>query len=322
VPLSPLLAGYRNVILDLDGSVYVGDRPVPGAPEAIAALRTAGLGVAFVTNDGRRSPEEYVRKLWRLGIQASLEEVVSAGAALQFALAQLEPGTGAFVIGSPAVLRHVSGAGLRILNGTPRAERAEIVVVSGHDGFDYAQLRTATRAALAGAQLIATGRDRTFPSADGPCPGTGTLVAALEYASGRVVRSVGKPSREMFDAALDRLGPGRTLVIGDRLDSDLAGAAAAGLDGAIVLTGSTSREQAAAAVRGKLGEVAAGGEPGEPGEPVTRGEPGEPPARGEPGGPATRGEPGGPAARGEPGDGLPAPRAVAENLHALILGSP
>jgi ribonucleotide monophosphatase NagD (HAD superfamily) len=96
--------------------------------------------------------------------------------------------------------------------------------------------------------MIAAGRDRTFPTEDGPWPATGAVVAALEYASQRRARVVGKPSPQIFLTALDRLGPGETLVIGDRLDSDLAGAAAAGLDGAIVLTGVTTRGEAEAAV--------------------------------------------------------------------------
>jgi glycerol-1-phosphatase len=91
------------------------------------------------------------------------------------------------------------------------------------------------------------GRDRTFPAEHGPVPGTGAIVAALEYATERTARSVGKPDRQLFDTALDRLEPGPALMVGDRLDSDLAGAAAAGLDGAIVLTGITTREQAEAA---------------------------------------------------------------------------
>ena len=95
--------------------------------------------------------------------------------------------------------------------------------------------------------MIAAGRDRTFPAADGQWPGTGAIVAALEYATERTARIVGKPEPLIFQTALDRLGPGRALMVGDRLDSDLAGAAAAGLDAAIVLTGVTSREQAEAA---------------------------------------------------------------------------
>jgi ribonucleotide monophosphatase NagD (HAD superfamily) len=95
--------------------------------------------------------------------------------------------------------------------------------------------------------MLAAGRDRTFPAEGGMWPGTGAIVAALEYATDRVARSIGKPDPQMFNTALDRLGPGRALVVGDRIDSDLAGAAAAGLDGAIVLTGVSDRAEAEAA---------------------------------------------------------------------------
>lgn len=246
MPLSPLLGGYENVILDLDGCVWVGETPTPGAAEAVTELRAAGKHVAFLTNDGRRSPEEYVRKLWSLGIQASLEEVVTAGAAIQFRLAGHERTT-AYVIGSPAIYRHVNEAGHRIVNGTPEASQAAVVVVASHDGFDYSELRAGTRAILAGAELIGANRDRTFPREDGMWPGTGAILAALEYATETTAQIVGKPEREIFRVALDRLPPGRTLVIGDRLDADLGGAAAAGLDGAIVLTGVASFAEAEAA---------------------------------------------------------------------------
>ncbi len=245
--LSPLLADYDHFLLDLDGCVWVGDRPTPRAREALVELRGGGKRISFLTNDTALAPEEYVRKLWSLGLQASLEEIVSVGAAIQYTLAQRSPGTPTFVIGSAAIFRHVADAGQRIVNGTPRGPEAEIVVVAGHDEFRFAELRTATQAVLAGAEMIAAGRDRTFPTADGTSPGTGALVAALEYATERTAMSVGKPDPAMFETALDRLGPGRTLMVGDRLDSDLGGAAAAGLDAAIVLTGMTSQEQAGAA---------------------------------------------------------------------------
>lgn len=246
MPLSPLLASYDSVVLDLDGCVWVGEAPTPGASEAVAELRAAGKRVAFLTNDGRRSPEEYVRKLWSLGVQASLEEVVTAGAAIQYVLAGHESAT-AYVIGSPAIFRHVAEAGHKIVNGTDRAAQADVVVVASHDEFNYSELKEATQALLGGAELIAANRDRTFPREDGLWPGTGAIVAALEYASGARAHAVGKPEPQIFRAVLDRLGEARVLVVGDRLDADLAGAAAAGLDGAIVLTGVTSREQAESA---------------------------------------------------------------------------
>ncbi len=245
--LSPLLQRYEHVLLDLDGCVWIGDECTPGAPAAIAELRAAGKSLAFLTNDPSRAPEEFVRKLWSLGVQASLEEIVTVGAAIQHVLAERHAPTSAYVIGSSAIFRHVGDAGARIVNGTERAVEADVVVIAGHDDLDFFELRDATQAVLAGAEMLAAGRDRTFPSTGGMWPGTGAIVAALEYATDRVAHSIGKPDPQMFNTALDRLGPGPALVVGDRIDSDLAGAAAAGLDGAIVLTGVSDRAAAEAA---------------------------------------------------------------------------
>jgi HAD superfamily hydrolase (TIGR01450 family) len=240
VPVAPGLAPYDTFLLDLDGCVWVGDDPTPGAVDAVLALRAAGRRVAFVTNDARHGEEDFVRKLWSLGFRAAREEVVTVGGALQHVLAESGHAT-AFVIGSAAVHRHVSDAGLRILNGSDLADRADVVIVSGHDRLDFAELKGAVQAALRGAEVWCTGRDATFPMPDGPWPGTGAVVAAVEAASGIAARSVGKPEPQLFLTALDRIGgDGRALVVGDRLDADVAGARAAGLDGAIVLTGATT----------------------------------------------------------------------------------
>ena len=247
--VSPLVARYENVLLDLDGCVWVGEDPTPRAVEAIDALRRAGKGIAFVTNDGRHAGEDFVRKLWSLGCRASLEEVVTVGGALQHVLNAEHAGASAYVIGAPAIHRHVADAGLRVVNATTFASRADVVVVAAHEGFDYEELRLAVQAVLRGADMLVCGRDRTFPMPDGPWPGNGPVIAAIEHATGAVARSVGKPEPQLFLTALDRLGPGRTLVVGDRLDADLAGAHAAGLDGAIVLTGATGIAEATAAQR-------------------------------------------------------------------------
>lgn len=247
MPLSPLVARYDHVLLDLDGCVWVGNEPTPGAVETVAALRAAGKGLAFVTNDSQLLTEEYVRKLWKLGFQASLEEVVTAGGALQFVLAEGYAGRAAVVIGSPALHRHVEAAGLRIVNGTAFASRADVVAVAFHPHFGYGELREATQAALRGAFLVGSNRDATFPQPDGLWPGSGAIIAALEFASGRTVATVGKPEPTLLRTALDRLGPGRALMIGDRVDADLGAAHAAGIDGAVVLTGASDRATAEAA---------------------------------------------------------------------------
>jgi HAD superfamily hydrolase (TIGR01450 family) len=247
VPVSPRIRKYDQVLLDLDGCLWVGDEACEGAVDAVQALREAGAKVLFLTNTVRLAPEEVVRKLWRLGFQASLAEIVTVGAALQFHLSGRGRGS-AFVVGAEPLVEHVAAAGLRILNRTPFATRADVVVVGAHDRFDYDELRIAAQAVIRGAELIAATRDRTFPMPDGPWPATGAVLAAIEHAAGRTADLViGKPEPPMYEAARDRLGPGRMLAVGDLLEVDIAGARRAGLDSALVLTGGTTREAADAA---------------------------------------------------------------------------
>jgi len=246
VPLDLAVNRYDHVLLDLDGCVWVGDEALPGAADAVAALRGAGKSVLFLTNDVRQAPEAFVRKLWRLGFQASLDEVVTVGAALQYLLTERHGA--AYVVGSQALVDHVADAGLRVVNGTRFAARADVVVVGGHDALVFDELKLATQAVLRGAELIGATRDATFPMPDGPWPGTGAVLAAIETASGRKASlTVGKPEPPMYDAARDRLGPGRILAVGDRLDVDVAGARRAGMDSALVLTGASTRAEADAA---------------------------------------------------------------------------
>jgi glycerol-1-phosphatase len=244
VSLTPLAAGYDQFILDLDGCVWIGDEPTPRAVEALDELRGAGKRVAFATNDPRSATEDYVTRLWRLGLRASLRDVVTVGGAVQHLLAETRSGRTAFVIGTAPLRRHVADAGLRVLNGTDLASRAEVVVVGGTEDLVYDDLRQATLALRRGADFLATGRDPTYPRPDGLWPGTGAIVAAVEYATGRTAEVVGKPQPQLLLTALDRLGDGRTLVVGDRVDTDLAAAAAAHLEAALVLTGEATREDA------------------------------------------------------------------------------
>lgn len=245
--VSRLIDSYDQVILDLDGCVWVGDDATPGAADAIAALREAGKGVAFVTNNAYVAVEDYVRKLWGIGVQASLTDVVTVGSAVQQLLAESRAGRTAFVVGTAALADHVAAAGLSVLNGSDLASRADVVVVAGTTDLVYDDLRNAVLSLHRGADFLATARDPTYPMPDGPWPGTGALVAAIECASGREAEIVGKPEPPLFKVALDRLGTGRTLAVGDRLDADVGAAHGAGLDAALVLTGATTREEAAAA---------------------------------------------------------------------------
>jgi ribonucleotide monophosphatase NagD (HAD superfamily) len=164
-----------------------------------------------------------------------VREVVTVGAATQHLLPDRGGGT-AFVVGSQALVDHVADAGMRVVNRTRFASRADVVVVGGHDDLRYEELRDAAQAVTRGAELLATARDASFPMPDGPWPGTGAVLAAIETAAGRRAdRVVGKPERPLYDTVLDRLGrPDRVLGVGDRMEADVAGAHAAGLDAALV----------------------------------------------------------------------------------------
>ena len=244
MPLSPIAQRYDRFILDLDGCVWIGDEPTPRAVEAIDTLREAGKPVVYATNDPRSATEDYVARLWGIGVRASLGDVVTVGGALQHLLAETRSGRTAFVVGTEALRRHVTDAGLRVLNGTDLASRAEVVVVGGTEDLVYNDLRYATLAVRRGADFLATARDPTYPQPDGLWPGTGALLAAVEVASDRKAQIVGKPEPQLMLTALDRFegDEGRTLVVGDRVDTDLAAAAAAELDAALVLSGGTERQ--------------------------------------------------------------------------------
>jgi len=244
VPLTSIAQRYDHFILDLDGCVWIGDEPTPRVVEALDTLREAGKDVVYATNDPRSATEDYVARLWKIGIRASVRDVVTVGGALQHLLAETRSGRTAFVVGTEALLRHVNDAGLRVLNGTDLASRAEVVVVGGTEELVYDDLRVAALAVRRGADFLATARDPTYPQPDGLWPGTGAIVAAIEVASDEKAQIVGKPEPQLMLTALDRLdgADGRTLVVGDRVDTDLAAAAAAQLDAALVLSGGTERQ--------------------------------------------------------------------------------
>jgi HAD superfamily hydrolase (TIGR01450 family) len=246
---SPRIRTYDHVLLDLDGCVWVGDEACAGAVDAVAALRDGGASVLFLTNDVRHAPEDFVRKLWRLGFQASPGEVVTVGSAVQFLLSGRDRGT-AFVVGSQALVDHVAEAGLRIVNRTPFATRADVVVVGAHHGFGYDELRIAAQAVLRGAELVGATRDATFPMPDGPWPGTGAVLAAIEAAAGRRADLVvGKPEPLLFREAASSVGMEveEAVVIGDGLRTDIAAAHRVGARSVLMLTGVTTRAHVEAA---------------------------------------------------------------------------
>jgi glycerol-1-phosphatase len=240
VPLSDQFDGF---LIDLDGVVWIGREPVPGSPEALAALLAAGKRIAFVTNNPGREPAEYAERLASIGVEVGPERIVTAGlVAARLVVGAVGEGGPVFVIGAPAVKRLVEAAGARLV-GVDDAAAAAAVLVSGHRDFDYAELLASKRALDAGAALFATSRDPTLPRPDGEWPGTGAVLAAVETASGKRAEIAGKPARHLFELALAAIpGAARVAMVGDRLSSDVAGGHAAGLATILVLSGTSGAD--------------------------------------------------------------------------------
>jgi HAD superfamily hydrolase (TIGR01450 family) len=237
---------FDGLIVDLDGVVWVGSTVVPGSVAAIAELRARGVRLLFLTNDPRGSRAEYAARLSALGVPVGESEIVTSGSALASFVREREgAGTTTFVIGSSSLKRELMQAGLKLL-ARDAGREAQVVAVGGHDGFNYDELRIATQAVRRGARLYAAGRDATFPMPDGPWPGTGSVVAAVEVAGGKTAIAVGKPEPLIFDIARSLLeGCRRVAIVGDNLAADIAGGNRAGLTTILVLTGTSGRDDMA-----------------------------------------------------------------------------
>lgn len=232
---------YAGVVIDLDGVCYRGEEPIDGSRDAVAALRRAGIGVTFATNNATRTPEQSAAKLAALGFEASPGEIITSAVA---AADMIEPGARCMVIGMEGLREAIRMRGCELTDDPASTE----VVVTGLDrDLTYDKLARATRALLAGARFIASNADRTFPAADGILPGAGVIMVALETATGRTAEVAGKPQAALFTAAAARLPDGPKLMIGDKVETDIAGAAALGWDTALVLTGVTDRDVVATA---------------------------------------------------------------------------
>jgi HAD superfamily hydrolase (TIGR01457 family) len=230
-------------IFDLDGVIYRGHDPIPGAPEAIAALRRRGHTVAFATNNSTHTRADVVAKLAAMGVPATLDEVIATSyATARYILGAGRPHRNLLLLGAPAMYQEVEAAGLPAVHDPPPP--IDYVVVGLDSSFNYDRLAQAQAAVLAGAMLVATNRDPQLPIEGGHLlPGAGSLVVAVETATRRQAVSIGKPEPGLFAALLDALGasPAATIVVGDNLLTDIAAAARLGCRSVLVLTGVSSR---------------------------------------------------------------------------------
>jgi glycerol 3-phosphatase-2 len=235
-----LAAPYDAILLDLDGVLYRWPEPIPGAAGAVATLRDAGKGLAFVTNNASRTPDEVAERLSSVGVRAEPREVVTSAMAAASAVAERGVRS-AFVVGESGLITALEDEGVRVVDGSARDVGA--VVVGFDRGVTYDKLKDASVLVASGVPLIASNADASFPAPGGEAwPGAGALVAAIETTTGAEAEVIGKPEAPLLEHALRVAGGGRPLVVGDRLDTDVAGAARLGWDSALVLTGVARRE--------------------------------------------------------------------------------
>ncbi|OCB59334.1 HAD family hydrolase [Mycobacterium vulneris] len=252
--MSTLARQHDCLLLDLDGTVFRGHEPTVGAIESLAGLDAR---VLYVTNNASRAPGQVAEHLRELGFAAEADDVVtSAQSAAHLLAAHLSPGAAVLVVGTDALAGEVSNVGLRPVRTFDEGPAA---VVQGHSPETaWPNLAEAALAIRAGALWVAANVDLTLPSERGLLPGNGSMVAALRVATEQEPLVAGKPQPTLMNDALSRGTFATPLVVGDRLDTDIAGAVAAGLPSLMVLTGvSTAREAVRAIPAERPGYLAA-----------------------------------------------------------------
>lgn len=239
---------YDGFIFDLDGTIYLGEKLIPGADRAVAAIRDAGKGVVFLSNKPLERRGAFAEKLTKLGVPASEEDVVNSSYVMARYLQNERKGAVVYCIGEPPMIEELEASGITVVQDpTGRYEEIDLVVAAFDRTFDYQKLNHALQAIKAGAGFVATNPDRTCPVDGGEIPDCAALIGAIEGCTGKSVEViVGKPNPMMLKAASERLGvePSRCLMVGDRLETDVQMGIDAGMATAAVLTGVSTRDEA------------------------------------------------------------------------------
>ena len=233
----------RTFVFDLDGVVYRGAQPLPGAVDTIATLRQLGHQVYFFTNNSTQTRTSYTEKLRNMGIPVDEEHIMTSSyATALYFMEQGAQGRSVFVVGEEGISVELSAAGMKIVED---GEKADYVVVGMDRQFTYEKLKKAQQAIFHGAKFIATNRDNTFPLEEGlVVPGGGAIVSAIEAASGVTPILIGKPEVYAMRKVLDLAGasPKDSIIIGDRLDTDVLVGKRLGALTVLALTGVTTEK--------------------------------------------------------------------------------
>jgi NagD protein len=236
------LSDKEGYICDMDGVIYHGNRLVDGAKEFVEWIKNNSKKFLFLTNSSAKSPKELRQKLSRMGIEVGIEDFITSAHATASFLASQNPNTGVYVIGESGLINALHDAGFYIDQVNPK-----YVVIGESRTYNFEQIETAVHLVLGGAKLIGTNSDLTGPSEKGIVPACRALVAPIEMATGRQAYFIGKPNPLMMRHAINKIGCKRedTLIIGDRMDTDIVAGIESGIETALVLSGITSREDLA-----------------------------------------------------------------------------
>ena len=237
----------KALILDMDGVLWRDNTPIGDLPSIFACMRSRGFKVVLATNNATKTVDEYLEKFSNFSVTLEPWQIISSALATADVLGKRFPNGGAvFTVGENGLQRALEERGFEAIVD-PDNETVPVAVIGGMDReVTYAKLRRATLHIRAGVPFYGTNPDKTFPTPLGIVPGTGAILAAIEAATGVEPTIIGKPLPAMMYTALAKLGtkPEETLVVGDRLETDIAAGQAAGCKTALVLTGVSSREQA------------------------------------------------------------------------------
>jgi len=235
----------KGFIFDLDGTVYLGDKLIDGASEAIRTLRERGDKVVFLSNKPIATRQSYAHKLTKMGIPTSVQDVLNSSLILARYLQKVcQPGDKVLVIGEEPIRDELRDHGIAI---SDNPQEVRYAVLSWDRRFTYDKLNNLYQAVVRGATVIASNPDRTCPMEDGQIPDTGALIGALEGATGKPIDLVvGKPSRIAAEAAVQHLGLDYAdcYMVGDRLETDIKMGNENGMNSVLVLTGISTREMA------------------------------------------------------------------------------
>lgn len=242
----------KNLILDMDGVLWRGNEPMPGLADFFDTLRQHGIGFVMATNNASKTPQQYVAKLAQFGVTVSEAQIfTSAEATGDYLQHTYEPGVKAFVVGDVGLVTAVRSRHFQLLSvdEVMGGETAVFVVAGFNPNATYPQLAAGALLIQKGAHFIGTNPDLTFPSEYGPLPGAGSFLAFLQAATGVEPVVIGKPGPLIFQMAMAKLGgtPQNTAMVGDRLETDIAGGKAAGIQTILVLSGISQLDDVAQA---------------------------------------------------------------------------